>query len=162
MSIVSLTISSYSYLANSASGQNEIEIRGSKAILRPGDSMKVTLTTDSPTTMNNISFNAMKLGPSDPFTSSQVPFTIEINENGKIVASESFTWSLDDKFKNVNWEIFNKPKLDEKYKMILRYDIPESHVTNTPIQIDTESIKVNGGEDGIDVHGRIRVLFAGT
>ena len=161
-SIVSLSISSYNYVAGSASSQNEFEIRGSKAILRPGDSMKVTLTTENPTTMNNISFNAKKLGPSDPFSSSQVSFTIEINENGKLVASESFTWSLDDKFENDNWMIFNKPKLDEKYKMTQRYEIPESYATNTPIQIDTDSIKVNGGDDGIDVHGRVRVLFAGT
>lgn len=123
--------------------------------------MKTTLSADEPTTMDNISFNAKRLGLTDPFSSSQIPFTVEIYEDGQLVASESFTWSLDDKFKKVDWMINNKPKLDEKYKMLLRYDIPEYNDQKNPIHIETESIKVNGGNDGIDIHGRIRIVFPG-
>jgi hypothetical protein len=44
--------------------------------------------------------------------------------------------------------------------MLIRYDVPEGNGMDVPIQIDAESIKINGGEDGIDVQGRIKVLFS--
>lgn len=44
--------------------------------------------------------------------------------------------------------------------MLIRYDVPEGNGMDVPIQIDAESIKKNGGDDGIDVQGRIKVLFS--
>jgi hypothetical protein len=53
----------------------------------------------------------------------------------------------------------NNPKLDERYKMLLRHDIPEGSGTNVPIQTDAASIEINGGKDGIKVKSRIKILF---
>ena len=44
--------------------------------------------------------------------------------------------------------------------MLIRYDFPEDNgQSNNPIQIDADSIEVNEGEDGIEVHGKIRIVF---
>jgi hypothetical protein len=149
-----------SYCEYAAAQSNQAEMRGSKAILRPGNTMKVTIASDKPTTMNNLSFSAKRLGLTDPFSSSQIPFTVEVYESDKLVASETFTWSLGDKFEKINWVINNAPKLDERYKMLIRYDIAEDNTQQSPIQIDTERIDINEGNDGIEVHGRIKIVFS--
>lgn len=144
----------------SAVTPSEVPIRGSKVLLTPGEAMKVTLTTEQSSTMNDVSFSVRKVGLADPFGSAQIPFTIELYESDKLVASESFTWLLEDKLEEITTSINNTPKLDERYKMLIRYDVPEDKGIDVPIQIDAESIKINGGEDGIDVQGRIKVLFS--
>lgn len=137
----------------------EVEVRGSKVLLSQGEAMKATLKAEKPTSMNEISFSAKIVGLSDPFTSPRIPFTVEVYENDKLVASESFTQTLDDKFEKVIVSINNIPKMDEKYKMLIRYDVPEGNGQVKPIQIDADSIRVNEGEDGIEVHGKIRIVF---
>jgi hypothetical protein len=139
---------------------SEVPIRGSNVLLTQGEAMKVTLTTEESSTMNDVSFSARRVGFADPFGSAQIPFTIELYESDKLVASESFTWLLDDKLEEITTSINNTPKLDERYKMLIRYDVPEGNGIDVPIQIDAESIKINGGEDGIDIQGRIKVLFS--
>ena len=139
---------------------SEVPIRGSKVLLTQGEAMKVTLTTEESNTMNDISFSARRIGFADPFGSAQIPFTIELYESDKLVASESFTWLLEDKLEEITTSINNAPKLDERYKMLIRYDVLEGNGMDAPIQIDAESIKINGGDDGIDVQGRIKVLFS--
>ena len=48
----------------------------------------------------------------------------------------------------------------DKYELLIRYDISENGgQNNNSIQIDTESIKINEGDDGLDVHGRIKIVF---
>jgi len=142
-----------------AAKTDEVAIRGSKVLLTEGEAMKATLKIEKPTAIDEVSFSARRVA-SDPFVSSQIPFTIEVYENDQPVASESFTQTLEDKFENVIVSINNIPKMDEKYKMLIRYDIPEDNEqSNTPIQIDADSIEVNEGEDGIDVHGKIRIVF---
>jgi hypothetical protein len=142
-----------------AAKTGEVPIRGSKVLLSEGEAMKVTLTAEEPSSMNEISFSAKSLGMLDPFASSRIPFTIEVYESDQVVASESFTWSLGDKFEKVSAFINNTPKIDERYKMLIRYDVPEDNGPNIPIQINADSIKVNAGKDGIDVQGRIKVVF---
>jgi hypothetical protein len=134
----------------------EVAIRGSKAVLIE---CEATIEADKPTTMNEVSFSARTIGLSDPFATSRIPFTVEVYEGNQLVASESFTESLNDKFENIDVPINNIPKMDEKYKLMIRYDSPENGQKNNPIQIDAESIKVNEGEDGLDVHGRIKLVF---
>lgn len=146
------------YAAGAKTG--EVAIRGSKLLLTEGEAMKVTLTAKEPSTMNEVSFSAKSVDVADPFAASQIPFTIEVYESDRLVASESFTWSLGDKIKKVSTFVNNTPKMDERYKMLIRYDIPEDSGRNIPIQIDAGSIKINGGDDGIDVQGRIKIVFA--
>jgi hypothetical protein len=156
--VLVLSIIFYSdYTAAAKTG--EVDIRGSKALLTEGEAMKVTLTAQEPSTMNEVSFSAKIVAVSDPFASSQIPFTIEVYETDQLVASESFTWSLGDKFEKVSSFINNTPRMDERYKMLIRYDVPEDNGPGIPIQIDAESIKINGGNGGIDVQGRIKVVF---
>jgi hypothetical protein len=150
------TLASYDAAAKSG----EIKVRGAKVVLSQGEAVKATLTTEKPTSMNDVSFSAKSIGLSNPFANTVVPFTVEVYESDELVASESFTSSLGDKFENVNVEINNSPKLDERYKMLIRYDHPEDNSRNNPIQIDIESIKVNGGKDGIDVQGRVSLVFS--
>jgi hypothetical protein len=139
---------------------DEVAIRGSKALLSEGEAVKATIKAEKPTAMNEVSFSARTIGLSDPFATSRIPFTVEVYEGNQLVASESFTESLSDKLQNVDVPINNIPKMDEKYKLLIRYDTPENGgQNNNPIQIDTESIKVNEGDDGLDVHGRIKIVF---
>jgi hypothetical protein len=142
-----------------AATPDEVAIRGSKVLLTQGEAMKVTLTSEETNTMNEVAFSARRVGFVDPFGSSQIPFTIELYESDKLVASESFTWLLEDKFEKISALVNNAPKLDERYKMLIRYDVPEGNGPDIPIQIDAESIKINGGNGGIDVQGRIKVVF---
>ena len=143
-----------------AVAKTEVAIRGSKVLLTEGEAMKATLKIEKPTAIDEVSFSARRVGSSDPFASSQIPFTIEVYESDQLVASESFTQTLDDKFEKIIVSINNIPKMDEKYKMLIRYDIPEDNgQSNNPIQIDAGSIEVNEGEDGIEVHGKIRIVF---
>lgn len=146
----------------SATKSDEVAIRGSKALLSQGEAMKVAIQAIEPTAMNEFSFSAKLVGVSDPFATSNVsiPITVEVYEGDELVASESFTESLDTKFQKVDVPINNIPKMDEKYKVLLRYDTPENGgQKNIPIQIDTDSIKVNDGDDGLEVHGRIKIVF---
>jgi hypothetical protein len=43
--------------------------------------------------------------------------------------------------------------------MLIRYDVPEENGIDIPTRLDAESIRMNGGKDGIDVQGRIKILF---
>jgi hypothetical protein len=142
-----------------AAKSDEVEVRGSKVILSEGDAMKATLKSDEPIAMDEVSFSAKRVGTLDPFASSRIPFTVEVYENNSLVASESFTHVLEDKFEKVSVMINNVPKMDVKYKMLIRYDIPENNGQDKPIQIDTDTIEINGGEDGIEVHGRLKVIL---
>jgi hypothetical protein len=143
-----------------ATKSDEVAIRGSKALLSQGEAMKVTLQAEDPTSMNEVSFSLRAVGLSNPFASSRIPITVEVYEGKELVASESFTESLDDEFKELNVPINNIPKMDEKYKLLIRYDTPENREQyHAPIQIDTESIEVNDGGDGLEVYGRIKILF---
>jgi hypothetical protein len=145
-----------------ATKSDEVAIRGSKALLSQGEAMKATIQAKEPTAMNEVSFSAKLVGISDPFATSNIsiPMTVEVYEGNELVASESFTESLGDKFQKVDVPINNTPKMDEKYKLLVRYDTPENGgQKNVPIQIDTDSIKVNDGDDGLEVHGRIKIVF---
>jgi hypothetical protein len=144
-----------------ATKSDEVEIRGSKALLSEGEAVKTTIQAKEPTAMTEVSFSAKVIGFSDPFATSNlsIPITVEVYEGNELVASESFTESLDDKFKTIDVPINNIPKMDEKYKLLLRYDEPENGVKKNVIQIDTDSIKVNDGDDGLEVHGRIKMVF---
>lgn len=145
-----------------ATKSDEVAIRGSKALLSQGEAMKATIQAKEPTAMNEVSFSAKLVGISDPFATSNIsiPMTVEVYEGNELVASESFTELLGDKFQKVDVPINNTPKMDEKYKLLVRYDIPENGgQKNVPIQIDTDSIKVNDGDDGLEVHGRINIVF---
>ena len=82
--------------------------------------------------MNDVSFSARRVGLADPFGSAQIPFTIELYESDKLVASESFTWLLEDKLEEITTFINNTPKLDERYKMLIRYDVPEGNGNRRP------------------------------
>jgi hypothetical protein len=156
-----ITIIAFEY--GLATKSDEVAIRGSKALLSQGEAMKATIQAKEPTTMNDISFSAKLVGVSDPFATSDIsiPMTVEVYEGDELVASESFTESLDTKFREVDVPINNIPKMDEKYKLLVRYDIPENGggQENVPIQIDTDSIKVNDGDDGLEVYGRIKIIF---
>ncbi len=138
---------------------DEIKVRGAKVVLSQGEAVKATLKADKPTSMNKVSFSAKSISM-NPFTNTVVPLTVEVYESDKLVGSESFIWSLGPDFEKINVDINNSPKLDERYKMLIRYDLFEDNTVNNPIQVDTESIKVNGGNDGIDVHGRVSMVFS--
>ena len=146
-----------------ATKSDEVSIRGSKALLSEGEAMKATIQAKEPTAMNAVSFSAKLVGVSDPFATSNIslPLTVEVYEGYELVANESFTESLDTKFSKVDVPINNIPKMDEKYKLLVRYDMPENDggQKNLPIQIDTDSIKVNDGDDGLEVNGRIKIVF---
>ena len=143
-----------------SSKSHEVAIRGSKALLSEGEAVKATITAEKPSAMNEVSFSARTIGLLDPFATSQIPTTVEVYEGNHLVASESITESLSDKFQNVDVSINNIPKMDEKYKLLIRYDTSENGAQNNKsIQIDTESIKINKGDDGLDVHGRIKIVF---
>jgi hypothetical protein len=45
---------------------SEVPIRGSKVLLTQGEAMKVTLTTEESSTMNEVSFSARRVGFADP------------------------------------------------------------------------------------------------
>ncbi len=122
-----------------AAKSNEIKVRGAKVVLSQTEAVKATLTTDKPASMTDVSFSAKSIGVSNPFANTVVPFTVEVYENDKLVASESFTWSLSDKFEKVNVLVNNSPKLDERYKMLIRYDLSEDNIRNNPIQMYTEA-----------------------
>jgi hypothetical protein len=157
-SLITLIAFEYGFATRS----DEVAIRGSKALLSQGEAMKATIQAKEPTTMNEVSFSAKLVGLSDPFATSNIsiPITVEVYEGNELVASESFTESLDTKFQKVDVPINNIPKMDEKYKLLVRHDTPENGgQRNVPIQIDTDSIKVNDGDDGLEVHGRIKIVF---
>lgn len=144
-----------------AAKPGEVPIRGSKVLLTEGEAMKVTLTAEEPRTMYDVSFSAKRVGMIDPFGSFAIPFTVEVYESDQLVASESFTWTLGEKFEKVLVQVNNTPKIDERYKMLIRYDVQEDNEQkNIPIQINAESIRINGGNDGIDVHGRVKIVFS--
>lgn len=98
-----------------ATKSDEVAIRGSKALLSEGEAMKATIQAKEPTAMNEVSFSAKLVGVSDPFATSNIsiPLTVEVYEGDELVASESFTESLDTKFQKVNVPINNIPKMEK-------------------------------------------------
>jgi hypothetical protein len=115
-----------------------------KVNIGEGDSITLRLEIDESTRIHELSFDIKRMQSSNPFSESysRIPVTVEIIENGDIVGSESMTAHVENRYKEINIDMNNDPKVGGSFNVVIKFEIPEDDGHDPQIRVDTDSIKV--------------------
>jgi hypothetical protein len=115
-----------------------------KVNIGEGDSITLRLEIDESTRIHELSFDIKRMQSSNPFSESysRIPVTVEIIENGDMVGSESMTAHVENRYKEINIDMNNDPKVGGSFNVVIKFEIPEDDDHDSQIRVDTDSIKV--------------------